>query len=296
MEHLIHELPEILLHTLKESARLLPFLFLTYLLMEFLEHKSGDAAAKWLKKSGRVGPLVGALLGAVPQCGFSAAASGLYSGRIITVGTLLAVYLSTSDEMLPILVSHGASPLLMLKLLATKLTVGVAAGFLMDGVLRLLHRKRHMPEQEPAIEELCQREGCRCGEHFWLSAIKHTLQVMLFVVLFTLTLNLVIHGFGEDKLALLLSDRPILCNLLAAVVGLIPNCASSVVLTELYLSGILSVGALLSGLLVNAGVGLALLFRNNRPLWDSLRIVLILWCIGVAVGILVDLSPLHTLF
>ena len=201
---------------------------------------------------------------------------------------MIAVYLSTSDEMLPILISEGAPLPFILKVLGIKLAVGVVAGFLIDLFSRFLRRK-DAPVQEPQIEELCEREHCKCNDHFALSALKHTLHVTLFVLLFTLVLNLVIHGVGEDKLASLLSGRPVVGNLLAAVVGLIPNCASSVVLTELYLSGIVSAGAMLSGLLVNAGIGLALLFRNNRPVRDSFRILLLLWCIGASVGILIDL-------
>ncbi len=292
MEHLIEHLPEILKHTLLDTVRLIPFLFLTYLLMEFLEHKSGDAAANWLRRSGRVGPLVGGAFGIVPQCGFSAAASGLYAGRIITAGTLIAVYLSTSDEMLPILISHGAPLPFVLKILATKLTVGIAAGFLVDAVARLIRRRRNAPVQEPQIEELCEREHCQCNDHFMLSALKHTLWVTLFVLLFTFVMTSVLHVVGEDRLAELILNRPVIANVLSAAVGLIPNCASSVVLTELHLSGILSVGAMLSGLLVNAGVGMALLFRTNRPLRDSLRIVGILLAVGIAVGILIDLTPI----
>lgn len=292
MEHLIEHLPEILKHTLLDTVKLIPFLFLTYLLMEFLEHKSGDAAANWLRRSGKVGPLVGGAFGVVPQCGFSAAASGLYAGRIITAGTLIAVYLSTSDEMLPIMISHGAPLSFVLKILATKLTVGVAIGFLVDAVARLLRRRRNAPVQEPQIEELCEREHCQCNDHFALSALKHTLWVTLFVLLFTFIMTSVLHIVGEERLAELILNRPVIANILSAVVGLIPNCASSVVLTELHLSGILSVGAMLSGLLVNAGVGMALLFRNNRPLRDSLRILAILLAVGIAVGVLIDVTPI----
>ena len=293
MAHLFEHLPEIIEHSVLDTLKIVPFLFLTYLFMEFLEHKSGDAAARWLRRSGKIGPLVGGAMGVVPQCGFSAAASGLYAGRIITVGTLVAVYLSTSDEMLPILISEGAPVSFMLKILGTKLIVGVLAGFSVDFVFRLVRRGK--PSEEPQIEEFCEREHCSCGEHFVLSALRHTLQITGFILLFTFVLNLIIHGVGEDKLAALVLDRPVLGNLLAAVVGLIPNCASSVVLTELYLSGIVSVGAMLSGLLVNAGVGMALLFRNNRPVWDSLRILVLLFAIGASVGILVDLTPLASL-
>ena len=285
MEHFL----EILSHTLLDTFKLVPFLFLTYLLMEFLEHKSGNAAENLLRRSGKVGPLLGGLLGVVPQCGFSAAASGLYSGRVITAGTLLAVFLSTSDEMLPIMISHGAPAGEVFKILGIKLAVAVAVGFLVDAVARLYHRKWVAEAQEPQIEAFCEREHCDCHDHFALSALKHTLSVTLFILIVTFALNLIIHGVGEDKLAEFVLDRPVIGNVLAALVGLIPNCASSVVLTELYLGGILSLGCVLSGLLVNAGIGIALLFRNNRPVRDSFRIVGILWLVGALTGILIDL-------
>ena len=200
MEHLLHHLPEILEHSLLDTLKLLPFLFLTYLFMEFIEHRSGNAAEHWLRRSGKIGPLVGATLGVLPQCGFSAAATGLYAGRIITTGTLIAVWLSTSDEMLPILISEGAPVPLVLKLLGYKLAVGVLAGFLIDLITHLLRRRRHQePEPELQIEEFCEREHCRCNDHFAISALRHTLQIALFIFLFTLLLNLAIHGMGEEE-------------------------------------------------------------------------------------------------
>jgi len=288
MTHLMEHMPEILSHTLLDTLKLIPFLFLAYLLMEFLEHKSGSAAEAQLKRSGKIGPLLGSALGIFPQCGFSVAAAGLYTGRVITTGTLVAVFLATSDEMLPILVSEGAPLPLIFKILGIKLLVGIAAGFLIDLVERVIHRKRSIVT-EPRIEEFCEREHCRCGEHFALSAVRHTLHVTLFVLLFTFLLNLLLHGIGEEKLGTLLTATPVVGNLVAALVGLIPNCASSVVLTEMYLSGILSAGAMLSGLLVNAGIGLAVLFRNNRPVRDSFRILALLFGIGTLTGILIDL-------
>jgi len=288
MTHLMEHMPEILSHTLLDTLKLIPFLFLAYLLMEFLEHKSGSAAEAQLKRSGKIGPLLGSALGILPQCGFSVAAAGLYTGRVITTGTLVAVFLATSDEMLPILVSEGAPLPLIFKILGIKLLVGIAAGFLIDLVERVIHRKRSIVT-EPRIEEFCEREHCRCGEHFALSAVRHTLHVTLFVLLFTFLLNLLLHGIGEEKLGTLLTATPVVGNLVAALVGLIPNCASSVVLTEMYLSGILSAGAMLSGLLVNAGIGLAVLFRNNRPVRDSFRILALLFGIGTLTGILIDL-------
>jgi len=296
MKHLLEEFPHILLHSLLDTLKIVPFLFLSYLLMEYLEHRSDGKLERMLRRSGRVGPLIGGTLGVLPQCGFSAAAVGLYTGRIITAGTLIAVWLSTSDEMLPILISEGASLPFILKVLGFKLAVGMLAGFVIDLCAALIRKRRHKEAPSPQIEEFCEREHCRCEEHYFLSALRHTARTTLFILLITLALNLVIHGFGEDKLASLLLNRPVIGNLLAATVGLIPNCASSVVLTELYLQGVITVGSMLSGLLVNAGIGLALLFRNNRPVRDSLRILLLLWCIGAATGILVDLTPLAALF
>ncbi len=282
---------DVILDTLLDTAKLLPFLFLAYLLMEFLEHRAGGKTERLLTRSGKVGPLLGGLFGVVPQCGFSAAASELYASRLITAGALLAVYLSTSDEMLPIMISHGIFPY---KLLLAKLAVGVLAGFAVDLIAKLFSKKR--PAAETAnVGDICEREHCQCGDHIALSALKHTLRIAFFLLLITFLLNTGIYLLGEDRLAAAVGDRPVLANLLAAVVGLIPNCASSVVLTELYLSGIVSVGALLSGLLVNAGVGLLVLFRNNRPVRDSFRVLAILFAVGFLAGLLIDLTPLAAL-
>ena len=291
MHEFFHLLGHSILHTFIDTIKVVPFLFLTYLLMEFLEHKAGGAPERWLRGSGKIGPLIGGALGVLPQCGFSAAATGFYTGRMITTGTLIAVYLSTSDEMLPILISSGAPIPTILKLLATKLIIGIAAGFAIDGVTRLIHRGKK-EEQEPKIEELCERENCDCGDRFALSALKHTMYITLFLLLFTFVLNFGIELVGEENIQAIVLNRPVLGSLLAALVGLIPNCASSVALTSLFVDGVLSSGALLSGLMVNAGVGLAILFRNNRPIKDSLRVVAILFGISVACGILIDLTTL----
>ena len=290
MKEFLHQALHVLWHSFSETVNLLPFLYLTYLFMEFLEHKSGDATQKLLRRSGKVGPLLGGALGIVPQCGFSAAASGLYAGRLITVGTLLAVYLSTSDEMLPIMISGGVSIWFMLAVLGCKLAVAVIAGFATDGIFRLVSKGTR--EEEPQIEELCERDHCKCGDHFAMSALNHTVRTLIFIFLVSLVLNGAVEWIGEDTLAGWILDRPFLGNLLAALVGLIPNCASSVVLTELYLSNVISLGAMMSGLLVNAGVGLLVLARNNRPVGDSLRIIGILLGVGVVTGLLLDLTPL----
>ena len=291
MHDFLHLLGHSILHTLVDTAKVVPFLFLSYLLMEFLEHKAGGAPERWLRTSGKIGPLVGGALGVLPQCGFSAAATGFYTGRMITTGTLIAVYLSTSDEMLPILISSGAPVPTILKLLATKLIIGIGAGFAIDSITRLLMRGKEK-QQEPGIEELCERENCDCGDRFVLSALKHTAYITVFLLIFTFALNIGIELVGEENIQSVVLDRPVLGSLLATLVGLIPNCASSVALTSLFVDGVISSGALLSGLMVNAGVGLAILFRNNRPVKDSLRVVGILFGISVVCGILIDVTTL----
>ncbi len=291
MHEFFHLLWHSVLHTLEDTVKVVPFLFLTYLLMEFLEHKANGAPERWLRGSGKIGPFVGGALGVLPQCGFSAAATGFYTGRMITTGTLIAVYLSTSDEMLPILISSGAPAPTVLKLVGTKLVIGIAAGFAIDGITHLIYRgKKH--EQEPQIEELCERENCDCGDRFVLSALKHTAYITVFLLIFTFVLNLGIELVGEETIQSVVLNRPVLGSFLAALVGLIPNCASSVALTSLFADGVLSSGALLSGLMVNAGVGLAILFRNNRPVRDSFRVVAILFGVSVVCGVLIDLTTL----
>ena len=295
MDEFLHMLSHSLVHTVTDTLKVLPFLFLTYLLMEFLEHHAGGATERMLRRAGRVGPLFGGLLGLLPQCGFSAAAAGLYTGRVISAGTLIAVFLATSDEMLPILLSSGADGWLILRLLASKLAVGVIAGFVVDLITGLLRRRGFASIREDAIEELCERENCACGDRFWLSALKHTAYITVFLLVFTFVLNLSIEWIGEERIGAIVLDRPVLGSVLAALVGLIPNCASSIALTSLYLEGVIPVGTMLAGLCVNAGVGIAILFRNNRPVRDSLRVVAILFAVSVAAGVLIDLTPLGAL-
>ncbi len=286
---LLEQILHALLHALKDSLPLLPFLYLTYLLMELLEHKAGEKVDGLIRRSGKVGPLAGGLLGMLPQCGFSAAAASLYAGRVISLGTMLAVFLSTSDEMLPILLSKQLPLPAVFALLGSKAGVAILCGFAVD----LLYRPKKEDEQ---VEELCRAEGCHCeGKSVYLAALFHTLQVALFIFMATFALGLVIEWVGEETLASLVLDRPVLGSLLAGLIGLIPNCAASVILTELHLGGALSLGAMFSGLLVGAGVGLLILFRTNRHLKENLLILLTLYAIGVSVGILLDLTGLGSM-
>lgn len=277
---------ELLEHTLLDNIKLVPFLFLTYLAMEALEHKAGDKTNQLIKKAGRFGPVVGALAGAVPQCGFSAAASNLYAGRVITLGTLMAIYLSTSDEMLPILLTEQVALPVILTLLGIKVVIGIVAGLSIDAVL---WGKKDNHEH---IHEMCKEENCHCEKGIWYSALVHTAHITLFIVLISFGLNFLIHEAGEEVLGQLLLNKPVVGPLAAGVVGLIPNCASSVVITQLYLGGALGLGAMMAGLLVNAGVGVLVLFRVNKNRKENLGIVGLLYAIGVIAGIILDLLPI----
>ncbi len=277
MTHILWHVVE---HSLLDTLKLVPFLFITYLVMEYLEHKAGEKTKSVLQKTGRLGPALGAVLGVVPQCGFSAAASGLYAGRVITTGTLLAIFLSTSDEMLPIMISAKVSPAFIGQILLIKVVVGMVAGFLVDLALR--GRRKEEPD---AIHSLCEEEHCHCEEGIVRSALRHTVKITVFILLITLTLNLVLELMGEDILATVLRDRPVIGPVLSALVGLIPNCASSVVITRLYLEGAMSCGTMLAGLLAGAGTGVLVLFRVNHSRRESLQILLLLYAVGVLAGI-----------
>ncbi len=276
-------------HTLLDSIKLLPFLFVTYLIMEYIEHKAADKTQHMIKKSGKMGPFIGGLLGVVPQCGFSAAASNLYAGRIITMGTLLAVFLSTSDEMLPILISEQVAIPVIIKILAVKALIGVAAGFIID----LFIRKKTDKEDHLRIDYICDHEHCHCNEgKITVSALRHTIQIFLFIILITFILNILIETIGEEALAGFLSGMPIFGPIVAGIVGLIPNCASSVIITQLYLEGVLSAGSMMAGLLVGAGVGVLVLFRVNDKIKENIQITSLLYMVGVIAGIIIETAGL----
>lgn len=277
---------DVILDTVIDCLKLLPFLFLTYLVMEYLEHKTAGKVQRVVQKGGRLGPLFGGILGAVPQCGFSAAASNLYAGRVITLGTLIAIYLSTSDEMLPILISEADKVGVgdILKILALKAMIGIIAGFIIDLFIR------NKEDHGDHIHEICEHDHCHCaGSGIFKSALVHTGQIAGFIFLVSFALNVILYFLGEEALKSLLLNRPVIGVLLAGLVGLIPNCASSVVLTQLFLEGAMSFAACMSGLLVGAGIGLLVLFRANRNKKESISIVFLLYIIGVCAGLLMEL-------
>lgn len=279
-------LEHVLYHAIEDSIKILPFLFVTYLVMEYLEEKMTGKTKQILKKTEKSGPIWGALLGILPQCGFSTVASNLYAGRMITVGTLIAVYLSTSDEMLPIMISAQVAPDFIIKVLLLKAAIGMVFGCLIDFLCRKVLGKQ---KQEPDIHHFCEHEHCSCGHGILKPAIRHTLQIWLYIFLITVALNLLIEGIGEQALADFILNKPIIAELLAGIVGLIPNCASSVVITRLYLDGIIRFGTMMAGLLVGAGVGVLILLRVNDDKKENLKIIGVLYVIGVVSGMIINL-------
>ena len=278
---------EIIMDSVIDSIKLLPFLFLTYLFMEWLEHKTGSAAWNRIRTAGKLGPVWGGLLGVIPQCGFSAAASSLFTGRVITVGTLIAVYLSTSDEMFPIMISNAVPAVTIIKILACKAAIGMLSGLVVEYVYTHILKKQ---EKDMDIHEICEEERCNCEHGLVSSALSHTLHVFVYIFLISLTLNIIIGLVGEETLAGLFTGAPVVGELIAALVGLIPNCASSVVITQLYLDHIIGAGAMMAGLLVNAGVGLLILFRLNHDRTQNLKIIGTLYGLGVFWGIIIELT------
>lgn len=348
-------------HALEDTLALVPFLFVTYIALEALEHAAGARANAVVRRAGAAGPVVGALLGVVPQCGFSAMAATLYAGRVVTLGTLVAVFLSTSDEMLPMLVAERVEPGLLLRILGLKVLVALITGVLADLAIRALRKNarvhaflRHtvlsvrrngveadvvdqMAEGGETAEHicrLCEQDHCGCGhdhahthggehghdhgndrghehadEHvagcdhghdhghshaggrfgivgsIVMSAVSHTVQVSLFIFLVTFALVLVLETVGEDALAAFLSGNQLLAVFASALVGLVPNCSASVVITQLYLEGVLGFAPLMAGLLTSAGVGYLVLFRTNRHPRENTVIVVGLFLVACVWGL-----------
>lgn len=353
---------DILLDAGKDTLSLVPFLLVTYLALETLEHVAGDRVNGAIKRAGAAGPVVGSLLGMVPQCGFSAMAATLYAGRVVTLGTLVAVFLSTSDEMLPLLLAEQVPVQTMAMLLASKALIALVTGFIVDAAIRGLRRnaRAHAAIRRtvlgttvnPAhvncahddhsggdiidevaeagvsadhIHELCERDHCGCdededehehghghdhgheGEHehhdghghshshegtpvlsIIRSAISHTVQVSVFIFLVTLVLVAVLETFGESAIEQFLRGNETLAVLGSALVGLIPNCSASVVITQLYLEGVLQLAPMLAGTLISAGVGYLVLFRTNRSARENAVFLIMMYVIGAGWGLILS--------
>ena len=278
---------DVIKDTLLDSVKLLPFLFLAYLLMEYLEHKTGNKTKDIVKKSGKLGPLWGGIIGIFPQCGFSAAAANLYAGKIITMGTLIAVFLSTSDEMLPILISEAAPASLIFKVLAIKLVVGIIAGFIIDLVINVTGKTKTV-EPEEAVGHMCEHDHCDCEHGIFKSALKHTINIFIFITIITFAINTLIHFIGEETIEKAIAGVPVLGILVSSIFGLIPNCAGSVIITELYLSNLISFGSMIAGLLVGSGIGILVLFKSNKNIKENLTITGLLMLVGIIVGLIID--------
>ena len=274
---------DVLLDGLIDTLKLLPYLLITFLVLELLEHKLNKKNQKLLIKNQKYGPLVGGVLGALPQCGFSTMASNLFSARVITMGTLIAVFLSTSDEMLPIMIREKTDIKILLGIILFKVIIGIIIGFIID----LIYRKK---EYSKEIHDLCEHEHCHCKEkNIFLSSIVHTLKTALFVLIANLLIGIIIYKVGEDNVSNLLLNKNILTYFISSLIGLIPNCAGSVIITELYLSNLITIGTLLAGLLTGSGLGILLLFKTNKNLKENILILSTIYFIGIIIGIIVDL-------
>lgn len=277
---------EIILDTIIDSLKLIPFLLVAFLIIELLEHKLNNKTKNIITKSKKVGPIIGSLLGVIPQCGFSVMATNLYITRIITLGTLISIYLSTSDEMLIIMISEKVEISLILKILLIKMFFGIVYGLIID---KIINKKKKDKETN---YELCDEEHCDCNHSILLSAIKHTLHITLFIFIITLIINTIFTLLGDNYLSKILLNNSILSPFITSLIGLIPNCAASVILTELYLNSSISLGALIGGLLTSSGSSILVLIKNNKNQKENLSIILLLYALGVLSGIIIELISL----
>lgn len=268
---------EILMEPIEESLMALPVLFLACLLVEYLSNRD---VINRVMEFGKVGPFIGSILGSIPQCGFSVVAAKLYSMRYLTMGTLLAIFIATSDEALAILVIHPDLWKMLVLLIVIKIILGVIVGFVVDYVN---HKNRDS-------YEYLQIEPCDCGcqNGIFIPALKHTLNIFIFILLTNIILTIIINGIGEDNLSNLLKTNWFFQPVIAGIIGFIPNCAGSVILTQLYVSGGLSFGALLTGLTTSAGVGTLALLRYNEDKRNSIKILLISYIVAIIVGYIIS--------
>lgn len=277
-------LKDVILDTSFDCLKMLPFLFVAFILIEAFEHYSSEFTEKLLIKVGKAGPIVGAVAGCVPQCGFSVMAANLYAGGIISVGTLLSVFIATSDEAILIMLGDPGAIREVGSLLAAKVLIAIAAGYIVDIFL-----KNRISEPK-ASGNLCDDCGCHKEDSNVLkSAWHHTVKIFIYLFLFTGILNFCVEIFGIEQLSAFLLGDTILQPVIAAVIGLIPNCAASVILTQLYLSGAISFASVIAGLCTGAGIGLVVLCKVNRDKRENLKIIGVLLAIAVIVGILVEI-------
>ena len=272
---------EVIKDTVIDTLKLIPFLWLTFYLIEVIEHKYQKKSQKIIKKSGKYGPILGGILGCFPQCGFSVMATNLYITKIISLGTLISIYLSTSDEMLPILLSEKSDIKTILSIIGVKVLIGIIAGIIID----LIFKKR----KEHSIQEICEHEHCHCEKGILASSIHHTLNTIIFILITSFFINILMNYGLEQYLKNIFHTSSILTPFLSSLIGLIPNCGASIILTELYLNHILSFSSLISGLLTGSGVALLVLFKNNKNTKENLFILFLIYTIGVFSGLILTI-------
>ncbi len=274
---------DILLDSIIDVLKILPFLFIAFLIIEFIEHKLSNKNKNIITKSKKYGPIIGALLGSVPQCGFSVMATNLYVTRIITLGTLISIYLSTSDEMLPILISQKANISTILAIIILKIILGLVYGLIIDLILR---KKNKLEEKQNY--QICNEEHCHCKDSIIKSTIKHTFNIFIFIFVTTFILNIVFVYVNKDIISKIFLSNTIFAPIITSIIGLIPNCGASVILTELYLNNTITFSSLISGLLTGSGTALLVLFKENKNIKENISIILILYFLGALSGIIIE--------
>lgn len=272
---------EIFLDTFMDSIKLLPFLFITFLLMEYLEHKFGNKNKSAINKRKRFGPIIGSLLGAFPQCGFGVSATNLYAARIITLGTLISIYLSTSDEMLPVLISEKCDFSIIASILIIKIIIGMVCGLIIDFIIK--------QKEESNIEDFCNDKHCDCSHGILKSSIKHTINIIIFIFVISFILNTFISYYSDEELRKIFLKNNVFSPFLASLIGLIPNCAASIILVELYLKKIITFGTVIAGLLSSSGVSLLVLFKTNKKMKENIMILLVVYFVGVLFGLIFNI-------
>ena len=275
---------DVLLDALMDTLKLIPYLFVTFLLLEIIEHKFSKKSEKILENNKKFGPFIGGLLGGLPQCGFSAIASNLFSSKVITMGTVVAIFLATSDEMLPIMLGEKVDPKLMFGIVGFKVILGIIVGLIVDFIYKNKTEKNH-----ESIHHMCEHDHCDCDHsNVFVSSLLHTLKTVIFVLVANILIGIAIFYIGEDNISNLLLNHNILGYFISSLIGLIPNCAASVIITEVYLNKLISIGTLIAGLLTGAGLGILLLFKNNKNMKENLTILGIVYFVGVIAGIIID--------
>ena len=265
-----------IIHSLEDTLKLLPFLFISFIVMELIEHKLNNK--KKLKKINKFGPLAGSILGLLPQCSFSVIASTFYATRVITLGTLFSIYLSTSDEMLPLLIANKVDISTIIKMLFTKFILGLLFGILVD----LIYKNKIKNN----IEDICEKSNCHCEKGIIKSSIIHTLKISLFILIINVLLNSIID---KESLTIFVNNNKLISPLLASIIGLIPNCASSIVITELYIENVIPFGSCIAGLLSSSGLGLLVLFKENKNLKENIIILLLMVLFSSICGIIINI-------